>query len=205
MDSIVLLHKYQQKIGHVLNFSYGAKHNERERLFARKHAKILAKSYQEVDLDFVAMGFKSNLLIGEADVPDGHYEDQSMRQTVVPFRNGIMLSIACGIAESRELNQVYYGAHSGDHAIYPDCRTSFRDAMSEAMRIGTYIGVTIEAPFTGISKSEIAQQGELLGVDFAETWSCYRGENVHCGRCGTCIERKEALATISSDPTEYQS
>ena len=128
-----------------------------------------------------------------------------MKSTVVPFRNGIMLSIAAGIAESNELKYVMMANHGGDHAIYPDCRRAFVDAMSEATAQGTYVGVQVLAPYTDITKADIARHGKRLGIDYAETWSCYKGGDKHCGKCGTCRERREALAEAGiEDHTEYE-
>jgi 7-cyano-7-deazaguanine synthase len=127
-----------------------------------------------------------------------------MKQTVVPFRNGIMLSIAAGVAESVEATGVVIAAHSGDHAIYPDCREPFMQAMGDAIRLGTYAGVRVLRPFIAMSKGEIAARGAALGVDFAQTWSCYKGGEIHCGRCGTCVERREAFQVAGlHDPTQY--
>ena len=149
--------------------------------------------------------FTSSLLSGADDIPEGNYDDENMRSTVVPFRNGIMLSVACGLAESRGLRHVLIANHDGDHAIYPDCRPGFVEAMGRAMEEGTYDGVSILAPFTDISKAEIARIGARLGVEYAYTYSCYKGGERHCGRCGTCTERREAfrLAGIP-DPTIYE-
>ena len=128
-----------------------------------------------------------------------------MKSTVVPFRNGIMLSIACGLAVSHGLKRVMIANHAGDHTIYPDCRPEFIEAMSGAMRAGTFEDIRIFAPYTNITKGEIARHGKALGINYAETWSCYKGGEKHCGRCGTCVERKEALAYAGiDDPTEYE-
>ena len=128
-----------------------------------------------------------------------------MKSTVVPFRNGIMLSVACGLAESYGLKHVLIANHAGDHAIYPDCREPFIDAMSRAMKEGTYDGITIFAPYTNKSKADIARHGRSIGIDYGITYSCYKGGEKHCGKCGTCIERKEALAEAGiDDPTEYE-
>ena len=129
-----------------------------------------------------------------------------MKQTVVPFRNAIMLSIACGFAESVEAEGLVIAAHGGDHAIYPDCREDFMQAMGDAMRLGTYAGVQLLRPFIAMTKADIAAAGAKLGVDFARTWSCYKGGEVHCGKCGTCVERREAFALAGIiDPTGYVS
>ena len=139
------------------------------------------------------------------DIPEGNYDDENMKSTVVPFRNGIMLAIACGIAESNGLKRVMIANHAGDHAIYPDCRPGFIQAMSQAMQNGTYEGIKIFAPYTGISKADIARHGKRLGIDYSETYSCYKGREKHCGKCGTCRERREALREAGIvDTTEYE-
>src|SRR5690606_10198557 len=126
------------------------------------------------------------------------------KQTVVPFRNAIMLSIACGFAESVGAEGLVIAAHGGDHAIYPDCREDFMQAMGETMRLGTYAQIQLLRPFVTLTKSDIARQGADLGVDYARTWSCYKGGERHCGKCGTCVERREAFALAGlADPTEY--
>jgi 7-cyano-7-deazaguanine synthase len=144
-------------------------------------------------------------LEGADAVPEGHYQDKNMKSTVVPFRNGIMLSIACGLAESRGLTKVLIANHAGDHAIYPDCRATFIDAMNQAMAYGTYEHINIYAPYTSLSKTDIAKVGKVLGIDYSKTYSCYKGGEKHCGKCGTCVERKEALRDAGiDDPTEYE-
>jgi 7-cyano-7-deazaguanine synthase len=128
-----------------------------------------------------------------------------MKSTVVPFRNGIMLSVAAGLAESRDLKRVMMANHFGDHAIYPDCREEFVKNMSAAISAGTYANITIDAPYTNISKADIARKGKALGLDYSETWSCYKGGRIHCGKCATCLERKAALAEAGiNDTTEYE-
>ena len=129
-----------------------------------------------------------------------------MKQTVVPFRNGIMLSIAGGLAESIGAEGLVIAAHGGDHAIYPDCREDFMRAMGEAIALGTYAGVHLLRPFITMTKAQIAAEGARMGVDFARTWSCYKGGAIHCGKCGTCVERREAFEAAGvQDPTEYAS
>lgn len=188
-----------------LTFDYGSKHNEKEYAAAKAIAQKLGVQHLLVKLPFVNELFKSDLLRSGGAIPEGHYEDSSMRSTVVPFRNGIMLSIASGIAESLGAKTVLYAAHAGDHAIYPDCRPEFLRAMSEAARSGTYINVEISDPFVGMHKKDIVLVGNELHVPFGMTYSCYKGGDLHCGRCGTCMERREAfeLAGIP-DPSEYQ-
>ena len=127
-----------------------------------------------------------------------------MKQTVVPFRNAIMLSAATGLAESIGAGGLVIAAHTGDHVIYPDCREDFMRAMGDAMRLGTDAGIQLLRPFIDWNKARIVTEGTRLGVDFARTWSCYKGGAVHCGRCGTCVERKEAFAQAGiPDPTTY--
>ena len=129
-----------------------------------------------------------------------------MKRTVVPFRNAIMLAIACGLAESQEAEGLVIAAHAGDHAIYPDCRETFMQAIGVAMREGTYAAVELLRPFICCDKAEIARRGTAWGVDWAHTWSCYKGGEIHCGKCGTCVERREAFLVAGvPDPTEYES
>lgn len=205
MDSVTLLYDYEEEIALAVTFDYGSNHNKREEEFAKYHCEKLGIEHITIPLTFIHDYFKSSLLEGASAIPDGHYEDETMKSTVVPFRNGIMLSVACGIAESRELEKVLIANHFGDHAIYPDCRKGFIDAMSEAMRNGTYKGITIDAPYTNITKTDIAKIGKSLGIDYSKTYSCYKGGEKHCGKCGTCVERKEALRDAGiEDPTEYE-
>ena len=204
MDSVTLLYDYRDVVALAVTFDYGSNHNAREIACARIHCRRLGIEHIVIPLAFVAKYFKSSLLSGADAIPEGNYDDENMKSTVVPFRNGIMLAVACGIAESRDLRRVMLANHFGDHAIYPDCRRDFVDAMSEALRRGTYCGVTVFAPYTDITKADIARRGAQLGIDYAETYSCYKGGEHHCGRCGTCRERREALAEAGiADPTLY--
>lgn len=206
MDSVTLLHDRKEQIALAVTFDYGSRHNAREIECARKNCGMLGIEHIVIPLAFMGQYFKSSLLIGGEDIPEGHYTDESMKSTVVPFRNGIMLAIAAGLAESRGLKKVMLANHSGDHAIYPDCRPGFVDAMSKAISEGTYDGITIDAPYTDISKSDIARIGKRIGVDYNLTYSCYKGREKHCGVCGTCVERREAMAEAGiEDPTLYES
>jgi 7-cyano-7-deazaguanine synthase len=206
MDSVAALYDAHQQhiVAVALSFDYGSKHNHKEIPLAAWHCRKLRIPHRVISLDFVGQFFKSDLLKSGSAIPDGHYEEQSMKQTVVPFRNGIMLSIAGGYAESIGANGLVIAAHAGDHAIYPDCREDFMKSMADALRLGTYAAVEILRPFIHRTKAQIAQRGHDLGVDFSQTWSCYKGANIHCGTCGTCVERREAfmLAGIP-DPTVY--
>lgn len=208
MDSVAAL--YQASTDHevvaALSFDYGSKHNHKEIPFAAHHCAQFGIPHQSIELGFVGKFFKSDLLKSGGDIPEGHYEQENMKQTVVPFRNGIMLSIAGGFAESQEADGLVIAAHSGDHAIYPDCREDFMKAMGDAIRLGTYAEVKLLRPFIEMTKAEIAARGHELGVDFSQTWSCYKGEDTHCGNCGTCVERREAFQLAGlSDPTVYTS
>ncbi len=205
MDSITMLHDFKDRIALAISFDYGSNHNDKEIPFAKLHCERLGIRHITIPLAFMKEYFKSSLLSGAEAIPEGHYADKNMKSTVVPFRNGIMLSIAAGIAETNDISHIMIANHSGDHAIYPDCRKSFVSAMSEATHAGTYNGVTVFAPYTGITKSQIAKRGKELGIDYTETWSCYKGGEKHCGKCGTCVERKEALRDAGiEDKTEYE-
>lgn len=205
MDSITMLYEYKDIIAVGITFDYGSNHNKREAYWAKVHCERLGIKHLLIPLDFMGKYFKSSLLEGSNAIPEGHYADENMKSTVVPFRNGIMLSIACGIAESHNLKRVMIANHFGDHSIYPDCRATFVNSMSQAMQAGTYEGVRIFAPYTGISKSDIARHGKTLGIDYSETYSCYKGGEKHCGKCGTCVERIEALRDAGiEDTTEYE-
>lgn len=204
MDSITLLYDFKDRIALGVSFSYGSNHNAKEIPFAEYHCKLLGIPHIVIDLAFMPKYFRSSLLEGGDAIPEGHYADDNMKSTVVPFRNGIMLSIAAGIAESHNLKYVMMANHGGDHAIYPDCRPSFVEAMSKATQEGTYPGIQILAPYTDITKADIAKKGKALGIDYTKTWSCYKGGEHHCGKCGTCVERREALAAAGiPDETIY--
>ena len=202
MDSTVLLHKERPKLA--ISFNYGSKHNDQEHLRAKRSCLALAIPWRRIDLRGAMKGFKSHLMSSGGEIPEGHYTNEIMKQTVVPFRNGIMLSIAVGIAESEGLDKVMMANHFGDNAVYPDCRKKFVDAFSSAAIYGTYRKIFLDSPFTDISKTDICNIGQRLGVPWEDTYSCYKGEPIQCGRCSTCFERREAfhLACIT-DPTEY--
>ena len=205
MDSVTLLYDYQERIALAISFDYGSNHNAREIPFARMHCERLGIPHHVIPLDFMSTYFRSSLLSGADDIPEGHYADENMKSTVVPFRNGIMLAIATGMAETNDLSYVMMANHGGDHTIYPDCRPEFVEAFDAAAHAGTFNGVHLLSPYCHMTKSQIAARGRELGINYAETWSCYKGGDKHCGRCGTCIERKEALAEAGiPDPTDYE-
>lgn len=205
MDSITMLYDYASDIALGISFDYGSNHNDKEIPLAKMHCERLGIKHITIPLHFMHEYFKSSLLEGGEAIPEGHYADENMKSTVVPFRNGIMLAIAVGMAESNGLKKVYIANHGGDHTIYPDCRPEFIKAFNDASVAGTFEGLTIEAPYTDITKAEIAAKGKQLEIDYSETWSCYKGGNVHCGKCGTCIERREALELAGiEDKTVYK-
>lgn len=193
MDSVTMLHDYRDSIVAAVTFQYGSNHNMREARCARINCEMLGIEWIEIDLAFMGQYFNSSLLQGAEAIPEGNYDDNNMRSTVVPFRNGIMLAVAAGLAESRGLDGVMIANHSGDHAIYPDCRPDFIRSMGQAIADGTYEHLELFAPYTSLTKGEIALRGKNAGVDFSLTYSCYKGGEKHCGKCGTCVERAEAL------------
>lgn len=210
LDSVTLAHELVAD-GHdlvALSFDYGQRHvNEID--FAARCAARLGADHHVVDLRSIGLLLTGSALTDSSiDVPEGHYSDASMAATVVPNRNAIMLSVAIGVAVARDASAVATAVHAGDHPIYPDCRPAFIDAIEHEARVANegFIaeGFRVLAPFMHIGKDEIVRRGTALGVPFGETWSCYVGGEVHCGRCGTCVERREAfdLAGIA-DPTVY--
>lgn len=207
MDSVAAFYEVlgRHEVSACLSFDYGAKHNACEIPFAKLHAGRNGIPHQVISLDFIDRLFKSDLLQSGGEIPEGHYAEASMKQTVVPFRNGIMLSIAAGYAESIDAEALVIAAHSGDHAIYPDCREPFMQSMAAAIGEGTYAKIRLLRPFIAMDKAGIARRGAELGVDFSETWSCYKGGEIHCGVCGTCVERREAFILAAlPDPTRYE-
>jgi len=199
MDSTVMLHQYQKNIVLAINFQYGSKHNFAELNCARENCYKLGIPLMIQELEFGL--FKSDLLKTGGEIPKGDYEADNMSKTIVPFRNGIMLSFAAGIAESNNCDTILIANHFGDHAIYPDCRAEFIKPMIKAIKNGTTNRVILSAPYTRHTKRQIALIGNRKEVDFAKTYSCYVGGAVHCGECATCVERKEALKGF--DNTDY--
>jgi 7-cyano-7-deazaguanine synthase len=207
MDSTVLLYHLRAEGFEVaaLSVNYGQRH-QKELERAAVICSKLNVPHEVVDLRGV-----TRLLSGSAltdltvEVPEGHYAEESMKTTVVPNRNMIMLSAAIGWAISRKAQFVAYGAHAGDHTIYPDCRPEFATAMDAAARLADWQQVGVLAPFITMTKADIARRGHALGVPFELTWSCYKGGEMHCGRCGTCVERAAAFSDAGvPDPTLYE-
>lgn len=205
VDSTTLLYEYREEIACAVGFDYGSKHNARELAAAKAICHELEIPYLIIPLAFIGEYFRSDLLLSGGEMQLGDYSEENMSSTVVPFRNGIMLSVLAGLAESRDLQQVLIANHFGDHAIYPDCRESFVKPMGEAITAGTSNGVKLVAPYTGLTKAEIVARGTRLGVPYGKTYSCYQGGERHCGRCGTCRERHDAfVANGLEDPTLYE-
>ncbi len=205
MDSTTMLYDYKDEIALAVSFDYGSNHNQKELHFASLHCKRLGIKHIIIPLEFMKQYFHSSLLEGGDAIPEGHYAADNMRSTVVPFRNGIMIAIAAGLAENYGLQRIMLANHSGDHTIYPDCRPEFAAAMDKACQAGTYQHVQLFTPYTEWTKTDIARRGKALGIDYAETWSCYKGGERPCGKCGTCVERREALREAGiEDTTQYE-
>lgn len=211
MDSVTLAYRYHQ-LGYslvLLSFNYGQRHRK-ELEYARRCAERLGGVHHVVDLSSItALLPGSSLTDNAVSVPEGHYAAESMKTTVVPNRNAIMLSIAWAHAVAIGAEVVAFGAHGGDHFIYPDCRPEFFNLLGRAFVSGNSgFGsptLQLEAPFLQGSKADIAFLGKVLNVPFKDTWSCYKGGDIHCGKCGTCVERKEAFILAGVvDPTEYE-
>lgn len=207
LDSVSLAHKVagEDTLKGLLSFDYGQRH-VKEVEYAAACAKRLGVPHQVVDISNVGRALSGSALTDDVDVPDGHYAEETMKITIVPNRNAIMLAIAFGMAAAEKADAVAAAVHGGDHFIYPDCRPGFIDAF-QAMQDQALDGVArikLYTPFVTVSKADIVTEGAKWNTPFAETWSCYKGGEVHCGRCGTCVERREAfhLAGVE-DPTEY--
>jgi len=206
LDSTVLLYSLKRE-GHSLaslGINYGQRH-KRELDCAREINSKLAIEYRVLELPQLNELFGSNSLTDmKAAVPHGHYAEPSMKQTVVPNRNMVMLSLAASWALSRKFEAVAYAAHAGDHTIYPDCREEFARALYKTLALCDWQPLKLLYPFVNLKKFEIVKLGAELQVPFEKTWSCYQGGELHCGRCGTCVERREAFKLASvSDPTIY--
>ncbi|WP_114593934.1 7-cyano-7-deazaguanine synthase QueC [Euzebya pacifica] len=206
MDSTVLAHLSKglnEKVD-LVSVDYGQRHRT-ELEFAARTADKLGCRHDVVSLP-IGEALSSALTDTDVDVPHGHYAEDNMAVTVVPNRNAILISVAYGIAVARGATTVQVGVHAGDHFVYPDCRPAFVDQLGVALKTGNegFGQVELVAPFVHQSKTDICRLGDVLGVDWTDTWSCYEGGAVHCGRCGTCVERREAFRDAGvEDPTEY--
>ena len=207
LDSVSLAHKAAatRELTRLISFDYGQRHRK-ELDYAAEAAARLGVPHQRVDLRAIGAALTGSALTDDIAVPDGHYAEETMRLTVVPNRNAIMLSVAYGIAAAQGDEAVATAVHGGDHFIYPDCRPAFTEAFDRMQRaaLDGYAEVALWTPFLNGSKADIVTEGARHATPFARTWSCYKGGAVHCGRCGTCVERREAfdLAGVP-DPTEY--
>ncbi len=206
LDSTVLLamvHAANRNVT-TLHFCYGQKHSQEETQAAITVCSHFNVSMKIIEIDFLAWGFKSELLAAQGNIPARMYNKEDLEKTIVPFRNGIMLSIATGIAASRDVQAIYIGAHAGDHVIYPDCRPGFLYSMATTIAFGTDQKVGLAFPFFEKSKADIVGIGRSLNAPMDLSYSCYNGGEVHCGECATCIERREAFLEAGiPDLTEY--
>ncbi|MCC2616804.1 7-cyano-7-deazaguanine synthase QueC [Aestuariibacter halophilus] len=206
MDSFTVLNKTVRAGNEVyaLSFDYGQRHRK-ELDYAARACADLNVPHKVVDISAINSLVGGSSLTSDIDVPEGHYEEQSMQSTVVPNRNMILLSLAVGYAVSLGAGEVHYGAHSGDHAIYPDCRPEFVEKMKDVCAIANYEPVDIVTPYLHDSKIAILADGLAMGLDYGKTWTCYNGREKACGKCGACQERLEAFAlNNASDPLDYE-
>ncbi|MGO1232117.1 MAG: 7-cyano-7-deazaguanine synthase QueC [Marinobacter sp.] len=206
MDSFTLLHLARARglKVHALSFNYGQRH-VRELEAASAVCQAEAIPHKVIDIRAMSEVMSGSSLTSDIEVPEGHYEEDSMKSTVVPNRNMILLSLATGYAVTVGAQAVWYGAHGGDHAIYPDCRPDFVEKMDAVCRVANYEPVGVEAPFMAMDKGEILGEGLKLGLDYSQTWTCYNGREKACGRCGSCVERLEAFAAHGiEDPLSYE-
>lgn len=207
LDSVTLAHVIAARgdVARLITFDYAQRH-KKEINFAARCAERLGVPHSVVDISNLSSLLTGSALTDDVDVPDGHYAEETMRATVVPNRNAIMLSIAFGAAQAEKCDTVATAVHGGDHFIYPDCRPGFIDAFNtmQAHAQEGFGRIELHAPFVNIPKDEIVRIGHKLDVPYEDTWSCYKGGEKHCGRCGTCVERREAfyLAGVP-DPTDY--
>ncbi|WP_226596872.1 7-cyano-7-deazaguanine synthase QueC [Marinobacter nauticus] len=206
MDSFTLLHLARARglKVHALSFNYGQRH-VRELDVAAAVCQAEGIPHKVIDIRAMSEVMSGSSLTSDIEVPEGHYEEDTMKATVVPNRNMILLSLATGYAVTTGAGAVWYGAHGGDHAIYPDCRPEFVEKMDAVCRVANYEPVGIEAPFMAMDKGQILAEGLKLGLDYSQTWTCYNGRDKACGRCGSCVERLEAFAANGvTDPLTYE-
>ena len=207
MDSFTVLHKARKEYEtFALSFDYGQRHNTKELNCAREVCKKLDIPHKVINITCINELLQcSSLTNTDIDIPEGHYAEENMKSTVVPNRNMILLSLATGYALSVGANKVFYGAHSGDHAIYPDCRPEFVEAVNQCTQLCDWEKVTIEAPYLYGSKIDILNDGITMGLNYGDTWTCYNGREKACGKCGSCVERLEAFAECNAtDPLLYE-
>ncbi len=206
MDSFTVLNRAIKdgKQVFALSFDYGQKH-VKELKYAANVCEELAIAHKIIDISAINELIGGSSLTDDIDIPEGHYEEDSMKSTVVPNRNMILLSMAVGYAVSLDAAQVYYGAHSGDHAIYPDCRPEFVEKMNDVCKIANYQSVEIHSPYLKQTKIDILTDGLSMGLDYSKSWTCYNGREHACGKCGACQERLEAFERNGvTDPLTYE-
>lgn len=206
LDSTVLTYHLLRENAELklLSIDYGQRH-QRELSASTQIALSLGLPHTILKLPMLAELLGGSALTDPSiSLPEGHYAEESMKATVVPNRNMILLSLAAGHAISLQFNTVAYAAHAGDHTIYPDCRPEFADALDRTLKLADWSEITLHRPFVKWSKEDLVRRGKELAVPFEKTWSCYAGGKLHCGKCGTCVERKEAFELVGLlDPTEY--
>jgi 7-cyano-7-deazaguanine synthase len=206
MDSFTVLNRAIKdgKEVFALSFDYGQRH-VKELQCASKVCKSLNIKHKVIDISSINQLLAGSSLTDDIDIPEGHYAAENMKSTIVPNRNMILLSLAVGYAVSVGASQVYYGAHSGDHAIYPDCRPEFVQKMNDVCQIANYESVEIFSPYLTVNKSAILADGLSMGLNYSETWTCYNGREKACGKCGSCQERLEAFRDNKViDPIAYE-
>lgn len=208
LDSITLAYKVakEYELAGLVSFDYGQRH-KKELGFAKICADQLGVPHHLIDISNIGKALSGSALTDSIDVPEGHYAEQTMKITIVPNRNAIMLTIAYGIAAAQKADAVATAVHGGDHFIYPDCRPAFIQTFDTMQKhaLEDVANIDLYTPFLSMTKADIVAEGARLGVDFVNTWSCYKGADLHCGRCGTCVERQEAFALANiPDPTPYE-
>lgn len=207
LDSTTCVYWAKQNYREVetLTFNYGSRQNDVEYSYVETTCNKLGIKNTRIEFDFMKKYFKSSLLDETQDIPEGEYDKDNMASTVVPFRNGIMLSIAAGFAESRDCDVLVLGNHHTDSANYPDCTKEFTDSIADAIKFGTFKQIEVVSPFCEKTKTDIVKVGAELGVDFTDTYSCYNGRELHCGKCTTCQQRKDSFKEAGIiDPTIYE-
>ncbi|CAM1647275.1 Queuosine biosynthesis protein QueC [Bartonella choladocola] len=206
LDSVTLAYRltHEKSLQGIISFDYGQRH-KKELFFAKECARALGADYYPIDISAIGKNLSGSSLTDNIDVPDGYYAEDNMKSTVVPNRNAVFLSIAFAIASAKHGDSVAIAVHGGDHFIYADCRENFINAFNAMEQLSLEGQCQLFAPYVSCDKSDIVKDGVKYSVPFTETWSCYKGGEHHCGRCGTCVERREAFALAGvDDPTIYE-
>ena len=208
MDSFTILNKAIHSGHEVLavSFNYGQRHGK-ELNYARTVCDELAIEHNVIDITAMQSLMSNSSLMAKSSeaIPEGHYEAENMKSTVVPNRNMILIALAIGYAVNEQASEVWYGAHAGDHMIYPDCRPEFVEAMAKASLLANFEPIAVIAPYLNNDKIDILHDGLAMGLDYGKTWTCYNGRELACGKCGSCVERLEAFSRNNAkDPLEYE-